>query len=77
MDRKAIFTGNNNDSVPFISSVPAGRPGGLSYMLASGDLERRLASSESSSVRHPILIITDRLDICRAGMNKGVGAFAG
>lgn len=72
-----MFTGNNNDSVPFISSVTAGRLGGLSYMLASGDLERRLALSESFFVRHPILILTDVLDICLGAMNKGVGVFAG
>ena len=77
MDRQAMFTGNNNGSGSFISSVPAGRLGGLSYMLASGDLERRLALSESFSVKHPILIFTDGPDIFLGAMNKGVGVFAG
>lgn len=58
-------------------SVPAGRPGGgPSYILASGDLERRRAYSESFSVRLSILIFTDGLDVLGA-INKGVDVFAG
>ena len=45
-------------------------------MLASGNLERRLASSEIV-VRLSILIITDGLDIIPRAMNKGVDLFAG
>lgn len=43
VDRQAMFTGNNNVSEPWGSSVPARRPRRPSYMPASGDLERRLA----------------------------------
>lgn len=43
VDRQAVFTGNNNVSEPWGSSVPARRPRGPSYMPAGGDLERRLA----------------------------------
>lgn len=72
-----IFTANSNDSVPFCGSVPAWRPGGPSFMLASGDLEGRLAYSEIAFTRFSIRIITDALDVILAAMNKGVDLFAG
>lgn len=45
-------------------------------MLASGDLEGRLAYSEVFSVRASIRS-TDGLDAALAAMDKGVDAFAG
>lgn len=76
MGGPVIFTGNSNDSVPSCGSVPAWRPGGPSSMLASGDLEGRLAYSEIA-VSFSILIFTDALDVIHAAMNKGVDVFAG
>lgn len=76
VDRQAIFTGNSYGSEPCCGPVPTWRPVGPSLMLASGNLERRLASSEIV-VRLSILIITDGLDIIPRAMNKGVDLFAG
>lgn len=76
VDRPAIFTANNNVSGPSRGSVPAGRMGGPSCMLASGDLKARFAYSESFFVRLSI-VITDGLDVVLGVMNKGVDVFAG
>lgn len=77
VDRKAISTANNNDSVCSEGSVPAWRPGGPSSMYAGRDLEGRPASSKTVSVRFSIPIITDGPDVITVAMNKGVGVFAG
>ena len=77
VDRKAISTANNNDSVCFEGSVPAWRPGGPSSMLAGRDLKGRPASSKTISVRFSIPIITDGPDVITVAMNKGVSVFAG
>lgn len=77
MDGPALFTADNDDSVGFGGFVIAWRPGGPSFMLANGNLEGRLAYSEIASVRFPILIFTDVLDVILVAMNKGVDAFAG
>lgn len=77
VDGKAISTANNNDPVCSEGSIPAWRPGGPSSMLAGGDLEGRLASSKTISVRFSIPIITDGPDVIPVAMNKGVVVFAG
>ena len=46
-------------------------------MLAGGDLEGRLASSKTVSIRFSIPIITDGPDVITVAMNKGVVVFAG
>lgn len=39
VDRQALFTADNDDSVVFGGFVMAWRPGGPSFMLANGNLE--------------------------------------